>query len=141
AYSTEANNVWPGRDDDGLDYVVVRSLSDNQIGGPPPFGKVASIQSGPDLPTGSDNGNCVLFSARGHNALTGPLGDFESMYVYVRRGACQNPETVVPTLTKVTLKPAKFRVSGKKTATVAAKKKKKSPKGTRIGFNLNVTAT
>ena len=137
AFATNAGNIRTDLLVNQTDAVVVKDLTSGATSGPPLFGNPQTILYGARFPQISDNGNCVLFGARGHNAVSGDVGDFESTYIYVRSGTCQDPEALVPKLTSVTLKPTKFRVAKKATAKVAAKK---APRGTKIRFSLNTRA-
>lgn len=109
--------------------VVVKDLADASTSGPPLFGTPGAFLRGARAPQMSANGNCVMFSARGNNAITGALGSMQSTYVYVRSGTCQNPRALVPKLTAVSLKPFKFRVA------------KKGKGGAKVRFTLNTKAT
>ena len=138
AFATSAGNIRTDLLVNQTDAVVIKDLTSGATSGPPLFGNPQTLLYGARFPQISDNGNCVLFGARGHNAVSGHVGDFESTYIFVRSGTCQDPEALVPKLTSVALKPAKFRVAKKATAKVAAKKK--APRGTKIRFSLNTKA-
>lgn len=140
AFDTSADNL---RDDIGPGSyrdVVVRDLGTGLVSGPPAFGLVPDRGSAWQ-PAVSDNGACVAFNGKGHNAVSGDLGDIESRYIYARGSGCIDPQAVLPALTSVSLKPAKFRVAKKATAKVAARKKRKTSRGTKIRFTLNIPAT
>jgi hypothetical protein len=120
--------------------VVVRDLATGQVSGPPLFG-IEPFKGSSSEPVVSDSGDCIAYRGRGHNEASGDLGDIAATYVYVRSESCLNPGAIVPKLSGVRLKPKKFRVSPKATAKAAAKKKRKSPRGTKISFSLNTKAT
>ncbi|MBN8866422.1 MAG: PD40 domain-containing protein [Solirubrobacterales bacterium] len=139
AFETTSQNIRPEIDYSNRSTVVVEDLSDGSIGGPPAFGSPTVSMTGSSSPFVSSNGLCVVFTALGHNAISGDLGDVESGYVYARAPGCQNPRAIAPKLSRVTMKPARFRVAKGRTATVA-KRARKAPRGTRIAFTLNTGA-
>lgn len=153
AFRTTADNIRPDISGWGSSSVVVLDLTNGTISGPPKFGLTADANGYSRSPVVSDDGNCVMFKARGHNGSNGDIGDINTDYMFVRSGSCLNPRQpvpiqhpgggllVAPKLTRVTLKPSKFSVSPKPTAATARKGKKKTPRGTKIGFNLNVIST
>ena len=138
AFETGATNLRDGFDNTGNSAVVVRDLTTGQVSGPPAFGPALS-DTGSGEPALSDSGGCVAFQGVGHNEVSGNLGDIHAGYIFVRDGTCLDPQIIVPKLSAVKLKPKKFRVSGKATAKSAARKR--TPRGTRIRFNLNTKAT
>lgn len=154
AFRTTADNIRPDISGWGSSSVVVLDMTNATISGPPKFGLTVDANGYSRSPVVSDDGNCVMFKARGHNGSNGDIGDINTDYMFVRSGSCLNPRQavpiqhpgggllVVPKLTGVTLKPSKFRVSPKPTAVAARKgKKKRIPRGTKIGLNLNVVST
>jgi hypothetical protein len=130
SFSTNSSNL---RTDVSLsadmEGIVIKDLAGGSTSGPPLFGTPSAFLSGARFPQTSANGNCVMFTARGHNSITGPLGTLPSTYLYVRSGTCQKPEALVPKLTSVSLKPFKFRVA------------KKGKRGAKVRFTLNTRAT
>lgn len=147
AFGTDATNLRSDVDIIGLSSVVLKDLVNGTTSGPPLFGAADAMLNSSFVPEISRDGNCVAFLAEGHNAISGDLGSFQSTYVYVNKGTCEDPRVkppaVAPTLTAVSLKPFKFHVAKKATAKVAAKKRKKkrTPAGTKIRFKLNTEAT
>jgi len=141
AFSTDATNLRDDVDNTGRTSVVIRDLGTGKVSGPPLFG-IDPFKGSSTEPVVSDSGNCIAYRGFGHNKVSGNLGDLNATYVYVRSGTCLNPRVIVPKLSGVRLKPKKFRVAPKATAKAAAKKKrKKSPRGTKIRFKLNTKAT
>jgi len=140
AFDTSATNLRDDIDNTGHSSVVVRDLATGQVSGPPLFG-IEPFKGSSSEPVVSDGGDCIAYRGRGHNEASGDLGDIYATYLYVRSGSCLNPAAIVPKLSGVRLKPKKFRVSPKATAKAAAKKKRKSPRGTKISFSLNTKAT
>ena len=140
AFTTVASNLRTDVDVTGNQSVVVKDLSGGSLSGPPLFGDADAFFFGSEDPTISPDGNCLVFSARGSNAVSGDLGAGPANYMYVRSGTCADPKPLVPKLTAVSLKPGKFRVGAKPTAK-ASKRKRKVPRGTKIRFRLNTRAT
>jgi|GEM_PF-1050802 len=142
AYKTNATNLRADLEATQEEKVVVRDVSTGAVSGPPAFGLRPGFGF-VDSPVVSGNGECIAFTARGHNEVSGALGDLPARYMFARGSGCSNPLAILPRLTAVSLKPAKFRVSPKATAKVSARKRKKrkAPRGTKIRFTLNVDAT
>ncbi|MBK8293728.1 MAG: PD40 domain-containing protein [Solirubrobacterales bacterium] len=150
AFNSDASNLKPGLG--GVDHegVFARQSANGAISGPPMFGQPDNGQ-GTSTSSISENGQCLAFNATGYNDASGDLSDLFGTYVNVVSGTCLDPrkdEAVVPPaaskpkLSKVKLTNKKFRVAKKKTAKVAkSKKKKRTPKGTRIKFNVDVNAS
>ncbi len=157
AFDSEASNLKPGLG--GLDHegVFARQSATGAISGPPMFGQPDNNQ-GSNSPSISENGQCLAFTATGYNDVSGNLSDFRGTYVNVVSGTCLDPRkneivepppppppaTPKPTLSKVKLTKKKFRVAKKPTTKVAKskkKRKKRTPKGTRIKFNVDVNAS
>lgn len=157
AFTSDAANLKLGLGGDGREAVFARQSATGALSGPPTFGQLDNEQ-GAYAPSISDNGQCLAFRASGFNQASGDLSDLRGAYVHVVSGTCSDPRKnpVVPPpppppgvskpkLTKVKLTRKKFRVSGKKTAKVAAKKgkkkRKKSPKGTKVKFTVSVDSS
>jgi hypothetical protein len=152
AFQADATNLLFARG--GQNHEAVFAWSNGTISGPPAFGIISGIaddRAGP--PSISADGQCLAFTDKGHNAITGPAGDFPAEYVYTVSGNCPKPDPVVPppalikpAVSKLTMTHRTFRVSSKATAVTAVvsaakkKKKPKSPAGTIFGFTLNTTA-
>jgi len=139
-FSTDATNLRPDISLGENGTVAAKDMTTGLVTGPPLFGTGGSMLYGSSRPEISVSGDCLSFQARGHNAISGDLGARQSSYVFTRAGTCQNPRALVPRLSGVKIRPARFRVSGKATARVA-RNRKKAPKGTRIRFRLNTVAT
>jgi len=146
AFTTYASNLLAGRGGQVRPAVFARTMSTGALSGPPAFGLIDNRpQNNAMGPSLSDDGQCMAFTARGHNAFTGTAGDFQTGYVYVISGSCPKPAPIAALtqkakLTKVSLKNKRFQVTKKRTAKVAAKRKRKAPKGTAFRFTLNVRA-
>jgi Tol biopolymer transport system component len=146
AFESEATNLIPGLGGGSRSAVFARG-ADGKLSGPPAFGLLnADPSNHAGNPTLSADGQCMAFNARGHNAASGPAGDFLTTYVYVISGACPKPAPLAtpaarPLLTRVSLKHRRFRITGKRTAKVAAKRgRRAAPKGTAFRFTLNTRA-
>ncbi|MCB0857980.1 MAG: PD40 domain-containing protein [Solirubrobacterales bacterium] len=129
SFSTAASNIRTDVSIAGdTEGVVVKNLADGSTSGPPLFGTPGAFLRGARGPQMSANGNCLMFSAEGSNAVSGVMGTMRSTYIYVNSGTCQNPRALVPKLTKVSLKPFKFKVSNK------------GKRGSKLRFTLNTRA-
>lgn len=137
AFETSATNLREDIDNTGYTNIVVRNMTTGKNTGPPIFGILPYKGTTRD-PVVSDSGDCVSFSAQGHNDVSGDLGDLYTPYMFVNSGTCLNPLKLTPKISGLKLKPAKFRVSPKATAKVSARR---APRGTKIGFTLNTVAT
>lgn len=167
AFTSTATNLLPGLGGVQRSSIFVRDAATGALSGPPAFGTPGSDpQSRAWGPSLSADGQCLAFIARGHNAITGAAGDYDTVWVHVLSGICPKPlpeargpdrrpedrrrATVAkPRLTKVSLLRKRFRVGKGATAITAAtragrrgkaKKRKPTPTGTAIRFTLNARA-
>jgi Tol biopolymer transport system component len=165
AFRSDAPNLLPGLGGGGKDAVFARTMATGALSGPPAFGLLTNGSFGAGDPSLSDDGQCLLFAARGHNAVTGFAGDFRTLYMYVVSGVCPKPLPIVapgrrratprPRLSKVSLSHKRFRVGRRATARVAvapagpnasaaAKRKvrraRRAPVGTTFRLTLNTRA-
>lgn len=159
SFVTYADNLLPGLGGEVRSAAFVRDFGSGGLSGPPAFGLVDNHQ-GVYSAELSDDGRCLAVYARGHNASTGPAGDWHSLYMYVVEGDCHRPEPVArsvakptPRLSRVSVRPRRFAVAKRRTARVSAAKAKRGAKkrgsgkqrrvkrGTVIRFRLNTRAT
>ncbi len=92
AFDSTGTNLLPGVGGDVRRAVLARTMASGALSGPPAFGVVdGSPQDGASVPALSDDGQCMAFVARGHNAATGAAGDFATAYMYVVSGECPKP--------------------------------------------------
>jgi Tol biopolymer transport system component len=163
AFTSEAANLLPGVGGVQHQAVFVRR-ADGTLAGPPAFGPDPA-QGGPPSAGAagvsiSDDGQCLVFTALGHNAATGPAGDLRTLYGYVVSGSCpKRPadppggggggggrtggSSAKPALSRVSLLHARFRVGKGATAVTAAAKRRKAkpaPAGTAVRFTLSARA-
>jgi Tol biopolymer transport system component len=145
AFESNAGNLAPVAPGTALRSVFVRTMATGAVARPPSFG-LAGSQDGAYSPSLSDDGQCLAFDALGHNAFTGPAGDYRTRYVFVVSGSCPKavpvlPEPPVagtpPELTGASMTRRRFRVAKGTTAQVARKAKK----GTAFRFVLSAPAT
>jgi Tol biopolymer transport system component len=170
AFASEATNLLPGVGGTYRSGVFARSLTSGGLVGPPAFGLVGNgAGDGSRGPSLSEDGQCLAFTANGHNAVSGFAGDMLTAYVYVISGSCPKalagpgsggaggpdggsggqPRTpggggsaVRPALTRVSLLRARFRVGRGATAVTAANRKaakRKAKTGTAIGTAVRFT--
>jgi hypothetical protein len=105
------------------------------------------------FPAISADGHCVGFDSQADNLVGGPAGtDYSYGYMRALDADCgtpppppgppptttTTPDTTAPAITGLKVTPATFRVSAKRTAISA--RKKKAPKGTKIKFTLSEAA-
>ena len=65
-------------------------MATGALAGPPAFGLIDNEpQNFAISPSISDDGRCLAFHARGHNAFTGAAGDITTAYVYVLAAAAR----------------------------------------------------
>lgn len=161
AFTSEAANLLPGVGGGGRNGVFARTMATGAIAGPPAFGLAGN--GGQNHATGasvSGDGQCLAFTAAGHNAISGVAGDLETAYVHVLSGSCpkalpqarreqpqprtQPPGTLArPQLSKVSLLRTRFRVGKGPTAVTAAAAKRRgkpAPAGTVVRFTLSARA-
>lgn len=97
AFASAAGNLLPGVGGGTRDGVFARTLSTGALSGPPAFGLVDNEpQSRAMDPSLSDDGQCLAFVARGHNAISGLAGDAFTSYVHVVSGQCPKALPVAP---------------------------------------------
>ncbi len=146
AFDASATNLLPGRGGASRPAVFARTMATGALSGPPAFGLISNTPNNrATYPSLSPDGQCMAFSALGHNAIAGAAGDYDTSYVYVVSGSCPKPAPLVaaakPTLRRVSMKNKRFRVAKQRTARIAAKRKRrKAPAGTTFRFTLNVRA-
>jgi Tol biopolymer transport system component len=171
AFDSEATNLLAGVGGLNRAGVFARAMASGAVSGPPAFGLVDNpLGDRAWFPAISDEGQCLAFRARGHNAVTGTAGDFETSYLYVVSGVCPKPLPVAvaarrrarrtprPTLTRASLSHRRFRVGRRATAKVAGaaaagpaapraataaarrRRARRAPVGTAFRFTLNTRA-
>ena len=164
AFESAATNLVPGVG--GLSAVFARSMATGALSAPPAFGVVGDDAGQlAQRPSISDDGQCLAFVARGHNAVSGTAGDFLGVYVHAVSGQCpklpQPPPgpppgppgppappargagPAKPALSRVSLLHKRFRVGRAATARAAATKRrtaKAPPVGSAFRFTLNAAA-
>lgn len=162
AFSSEATNLLPGVGGDGRSGVFARTTATGAIAGPPAFGLAGN--GGRNRATGpsvSGDGQCMAFTASGHNAISGVAGDVMTAYVHAISGSCPKRPAdppgggggggggraggglAKPALSKVSLLHARFRVGRGATAVAAAAKRRRAkpvPAGTAVRFTLSARA-
>lgn len=148
AFSSYSTNLLTGHGGNNHESVFVKDLATGSVSGPPPFGRAGAYPGqGSHAPSISADGRCLSFVANGHNTISGDASDIVTTYVYVASGSCEDPRNQViepgpaPKLSKVSLKPKRFAVGKKPTAKVAAKKRRKVAKGTKVRFTIDLKAT
>ncbi len=163
AFSGDASNLLPGRGSatSYRDAVFAKNLVTGAISGPPAFGLALDwAQQRATYPSISEDGQCMAFIARGHNAVTGKAGDVRSAYLNVVSGSCPKPAPAVATptsaptpaaatpaaqLSGVSLTNRRFKVGAGRTPLIATgargAPKRKTPTGTTFRFTLNTSAT
>ena len=91
AFQSAASNLVAGVGGALGRSVFARSTATGALSSPPAFG-IGPSDGGPDLgptaPSLSDDGRCLAFLSRGHNAVSGVAGDFLGLYVHVLSGQC-----------------------------------------------------
>jgi Tol biopolymer transport system component len=146
AFDASATNLLPGRGGASRPAVFARTMATGALSGPPAFGLISNTPNNrAAYPSLSPDGQCMAFSALGHNAIAGAAGDYDTAYVYVVSGSCPKPTPLAvaskPTLRRVSMKSKRFRVTKQRTARIAAKRKRrKAPAGTAFRFTLDVRA-
>jgi Tol biopolymer transport system component len=151
-FGSEATNLLPGVGGSSRRAVFARAMATGAVSGPPAFGLTdIDPQSLAIHPSISDDGQCLAFHARGHNAFTGPAGDTVTPYVYVRSGGCPSapaggggPGPVVTpaakaAITRASLLRKRFRVGRQATAKRAAAARR-AKAGTAFRFDLSAPA-
>ncbi|HZB74585.1 MAG TPA: hypothetical protein VE526_00070 [Solirubrobacteraceae bacterium] len=145
AFESNAGNLAPVAPGTAMRSVFARTMATGAVARPPSFG-LAGSQDGAYSPSLSDDGQCLAFDALGHNAFTGPAGDYRTRYVFVVSGSCPKavpvlPEPPVagkpPELTDARMTRRRFRVAKRRTAEIARRAKK----GTAFRFVLSAPAT
>lgn len=155
AFDSEATNLLPGLGGGVRTAVFARTMATGTLAGPPAFGLTAGEpQDRASAPSISDDGQCLAFTARGHNAATGYAGDFQTAYVFVVSGQCPKPlpvvarRTAAPRLSHASLTHTRFRVGRRATAKAslapgsAAKRRRarRAAVGTTFRFTLSARA-
>ena len=170
AFESRATNLLPDRGGANRAAVFARDMATGTLAGPPAFGPVSDdFDFGALGASLSDDGQCLTFQARGHNAVATVTGDFPTLYLHVLSGQCPKPlpstggggggdgrpraAVSAPVLSKVSLLRARFRVGRGATAVTAAakaktkkktekgrKKRKATPAGTAVRFTLSARA-
>ena len=159
AFRSDASNLLPGLGGGGKDAVFARTMTTGALSGPPAFGPLGSSSFGAGDPSLSDDGQCLLLTGHGHNAVTGFAGDFRTLYMHVVSGVCPKPLPPVlrpiararrPVLSRASLSHKRFRVGRRATAQVAAAqaaaakrrraRRRLAPVGTAFRFTLNARA-
>jgi len=132
AFESNATNLIAGVGGGTRVAVFARAMATGAVTGPPAFGLTENDpQDRASDPSLSDDGQCMAFVARGHNAVTGTAGDSLTTYMYVVAGQCPKPvvETTIaarrsgprrPTVKKLSLTHKRFRVGRRRTPKVAA---------------------
>lgn len=169
AFSSEATNLVAGLGGDDRTAVFARQTATGALSGPPQFGVAgAEDRFGASGPALSADGQCMFFTANGHNAVSGNAGDVETGYVHVVSGTCPKPlpqardpapqpgtpirpiapiarqPVAKPALSKVSLLRTRFRAGSGATAVTAAtaataKRKSKRPRATPAGTAIRFT--
>jgi Tol biopolymer transport system component len=153
AFESLATNLLAGVGGGTRHGVFARTMATGALAGPPAFGLMSNDpQNRAFRPAISDDGQCLAFVARGHNAITGTAGDDYTSYMHVVSGVCPKPLVPVaapratprPRLTSVSLSRKRFRVGKRPTATAAARsaarRKRRPPVGTTFRFTLDTRA-
>ena len=169
AFASPARDLGAGLGGERRVAVFARSMTTGALSAPPAFG--VDVAEGEELdgarsPSLSDDGRCLAFFARGHNAVSGVAGDFVNAYVHVVSGSCgpdapagppgpppgppappvppaRGAGPAKPVLSRVSLSRRTFRVGKAATAKSAVAKRraaKPAPAGTTFRFTLNAAA-
>lgn len=146
AFESNATNLLPGRGGAQRSFVVARDSASGALDGPPQFGSPgADRYLGAFAPSLSADGQCLSFTAIGHNAISGFAGDVLTGYVHVLSGSCPKPAAreqppivdppppppptrrggslppEAPRVTNLSLQRRRFRVGARATAVSAAR--------------------
>lgn len=157
AFDSAATNLLAGLGGGGRRGVFARTMATGALSGPPAFGLVGSFfDQYAVAPMLSEDGQCMSFTAKGHNAATGTAGDGLTSYMYVVSGACPKPtggggtiEPKRPRLSRASLSHKRFRVGRRATARSAAveaaaaakrRRPRRAPVGTTVRFTLSTRA-
>ena len=153
AFTSVATNLVAGLGGTPRRAVFARAMATGALSAPPAFGLVHNEpQNFAINPSISDDGRCLAFQARGHNAFTGTAGDVNTSYVYVLAGGCpsaqpstQPPGTppvaqpARPGISRASMLRKRFRVGKRATAKRAALARR-AKAGTAFRFDLSATA-
>jgi Tol biopolymer transport system component len=167
AFASGATNLLLGVGGASRPSVFARTLATGALTGPPAFGLDGALSGDwAGVPSISDDGHCLAFGAKGHNALTGPAGDFTTGWMHVVAGECPTPLAPEPpgppgppnppgppgppddppggdapprpTITGASLTNRRFRVGRGATATVAARRRGRAPRAP-VGTTIRFT--
>jgi Tol biopolymer transport system component len=149
AFSSAATNLIGGVGGGTRHGVFARAMATGAVSGPPAFGLADNApQNRAARPSLSDDGRCLAFEARGHNAFTGTAGDFRTAYVYVIAGNCPTPggggpaaadQPPKPVISGASLLRKRFRV-GRKATAKRASLARNTRAGTAFRFRLSADA-
>jgi Tol biopolymer transport system component len=151
AFASAATNLLDGVGGGNRHGVFARTMATGALSGPPAFGIVVDgSQTRATVPSLSDDGHCMAFRARGHNAISGAAGDFTTAYVYAVGSECPTPASAggaptpagpsKPVISDASMKRKTFRVGKKKTAKRAQIARRRTPAGSAFRFTLSTDA-
>ena len=151
AFTSVATNLLPGVGGPLRRGVFARSMATGQLSGPPAFGSTENSANRAVSPSLSDDGGCLAFQARGHNAVAGAAGDIHTQYVHAIAGGCPAPSggdggtqppgagAAKPVISGASLLRKRFRV-GKRATAKRATVARRAKRGTAFRFRLSTDA-